>query len=431
MVLRIALCSLAAILIIGLAAVGYWWMSRPQVITLPGGDKLTLIGVTYGKHHVAPKIKIGGKLTRGNGAQINSADDALVVWVEAEHKVNQYPNYQLMVYDKANTACVGTYNNTQSQINNKINIMGYMFNAYPRWDRSMIVRVLSNGNGGRRVAKEQFVIANPKRVSVPQWTPEPLPDKQTDGDLAATLTKLDAGVRGFNGMGSPKDPVSKAVLAVFHFEQNGAIATNWQPIRIETSDAYGNHGQNNSWSTSHDPNGDATMTYQWGLWPDQPWKLKVEISKTGGFSSDELWSITNLPVNLGSQQEMYNYNNGNGTRRDPRAFAETTLNGIHLKIYQAIQFTNVNYGNGEKPGGFRVQADKPLDGFQLTLATAADEGGRAIPFYGGNGWGGTDRQIQLQNLRNAKSLNITLGMSKSHSFQFTVKPTQQAADNNN
>ncbi len=69
-VLKIALCSLAAILILGLAAGGYWWMSRPQVITLPGGDKLTLIGVTYGKHHVAPKIKINGKLTRGNGSAV-------------------------------------------------------------------------------------------------------------------------------------------------------------------------------------------------------------------------------------------------------------------------------------------------------------------------------------------------------------------------
>lgn len=431
MILKFALFGFLAVVIAGLAAGGYWWMTRPQVILLKDGTKLTLIGTTYGKHHVAPKIKINGKLTRGQngGGQIDSGtNNTLVVWLEVEHKVNnQYPNYQLYVYDKANTACVGTYSSTQSTINNKITLMGYMFNAYPRWDSSMIVRVMSNVNGNRRLAKEQFVVANPKRVSIPSSKEEVVPDKKTDGDLSVTLAKLEYGVRGFNGISSAKDPMGKAVLAVFHFDQNGIVATNWQPIRIETSDASGNRAQNYSWSTGRDANGDGTMTYQWGLWPNQPWKLNVEMSKTAGFNSDEVWSITNLPVAPGNQSEMWNYNNG--SRRTPPAFAETTLNGIHLKIYPAIQFTNYSTGNREKPGGFRVQADKSLDGIQLTLASATDENGRPIQFYGGNSWGGVDRQIQFQDLRNAKSLNLSLAMNKSRFFEFTVKPSKQISGN--
>ena len=421
---KIILWSIILLVIAGITVDAFLWLRKPQVITLNGGAKLTLLGATYGKHHVPPKTKIAGRSSRGNGAQLDSPDNALVVWIEAEHKPNQYPNYQLIIYDKANTACVGTYQSTQSQINDKVNIMGYMFNAYPRWDSSMIVRVMLNDSGGQRVAKEQFVISNPKRVSVPQWTPEPLPDTKSDNDLSVTLTKFICGVPGFNaGRGvSSKDPMNKAVLAAFHCEQNGVAATNWQPIRIETSDATGNHGQNYSWSSSRDQNGDATMTYQWGLWPDQPWKLRVEMSRTAGFSNDEVWSVTNLPVNPGSQQDLWNF--GNGNRRTPPAFAETALNGIHLKIYPAIQFTNMNYGNGEKPGGFRVQADKTLDGMQLTLATAADENGRPIPFYGGSGGGGDSRQIQLQNLRNAKFLNITMALHKSRFVEFTVKPAK-------
>jgi hypothetical protein len=421
---KIILWSIVSLVIAGVAIDAFLWLHKPQIIKLPDGSRLTLIGATYGKHHVAPKIKIGGKLTRGNGAQLDSPDNALVVWIEAEHKANEYPNYQLMVYDKANTACVGTYQSSQSQINNKIHIIGYMFNAYPRWDRSMIVRVLANGSGGQRVAKEQFVVANPKRVSVPKWTPEPLPDTQSDNDLSVTLTKFVCGVPGFNsGRGvSAKDPMNKAVLAAFRCEQNGAAATNWQPVRIETSDASGNHAQNYSWSSSRDQNGDATMTYQWGLWPDRPWKLRVEMSQTAGFSNDELWSITNLPVNPGSQQDLWNYDNNN--RRIPPAFAETTLAGIHLKIYPVIQFTNQMSGNGDKPGGFRVQADKALDGMQLTLVKAEDENGRRIPFYGGSGSGGNSRQIQLQNLRNAKSLNITLAIHKSRFVEFTAAPAK-------
>jgi hypothetical protein len=37
--------------------------AKPQIITLSDGTKLTFLGVTYGKHHVAPKIKLAGKLT--------------------------------------------------------------------------------------------------------------------------------------------------------------------------------------------------------------------------------------------------------------------------------------------------------------------------------------------------------------------------------
>ena len=68
---------------------------------------------------------------------------------------------------------------------------------------------------------------------------------------------------------------------------------------------------------------------------------------------------------------------------------------------------------------------------QISLVTAADENGRAVPFYSGNSWGGTSSQIQLQDVRKATALNVTLALHKSHSFQFTVKPSQQAAGNNN
>jgi hypothetical protein len=157
--------------------------------------------------------------------------------------------------------------------------------------------------------------------------------------------------------------------------------------------------------------------------------VKVEMSKSGGFSSDELWSITNLPVAPGNQNDLWNFNNG--TRRTPPAFAQATVNGIHLKIYPAIQFTNGYSGNNQKPGGFRVEADKTLDGMQISLITAADENGRAVPFYSGNSWGGTSSQIQLQDVRKATALNVTLALHKSHSFQFTVRPTHQGAGNNN
>jgi len=430
---KIIIGSIVLLAIAGIAVSAFLWLHKPQVILLKDGTKLTLVGVTYGKHHAPPKIKTAGTRNRGAGA-LDTESNSIVVWIESVSKKtgpNQWPNYQLFVYDSEETACVTTWSRSgANEIKPGVYLQGFSLDAFPRWDRKIILRVgaWNNMGGGMQEAKGQFVISNPARVrSIAKWTPEPVPDTQSDGDLTVTLTKFNSGMPGFNsGRGvSSKDPMNKAVFTAFHCEQKGVAVTNWQVIRIETSDAAGNHVQNNSWSTSRDPNGDSTMTYQYGLWPGQsPWKLRVEMSQTAGFSDDQVWSVTNLPVNPGSQQEMYNYNYGNSTRGTPPAFAETTLNGIHLKIYTAIQFTNANYGNGQKPGGFRVQADKPLDGMQLTLASAADENGRPVPYYEGNSWGGDSRQIQLQNLRNAKSLNVTLALHKDRFVEFTATPAK-------
>ena len=409
---KIILWSVVSILIIGLAGAAFWWLRRPQILTLSDGTKLTLLGVDYGKHHKFPAVKTTGARTGGGGGPINTTNDTLVVWILSEHKANQWPNYQVLAYDKAATACVGNWGGGNSrQVKPGMEIMGIQLDAFPRRDRNIYLRIMNYGQRGQQIAKGQFVISNPARGSFAKWTPEALPDTQSDDDLNVTLTKLNYDARGFNGGNAPaNDPRNKAVFVAFHTEQKGVVVTNWQPIRIETSDATGNHAFNNSWSSGRDENGDATMTYQWGLWPDEPaWKLHVEFSKQSGFGNDEVWTVQDVPVKPGSQQDMWN-NGGQNSRANP-AFAETNLNGLHLKLFPVIQFTDQNQGNNEKPGGFRIQSDQPLDGMQMTLVKATDENGRDVQSYSGReGWGGNDRQLQFQNLRNAKTLNLTIAL---------------------
>src|SRR5882724_6631828 len=104
---KIILWSVVSVLGAGILAATIWWLWRPQVITLSDGTKLTLVGVTYGKHHVYPGVKANG--TRAHGrAQLDTTNDTLVVWIKSEHKPNQWPNFQLLVYDPANTACVSS-----------------------------------------------------------------------------------------------------------------------------------------------------------------------------------------------------------------------------------------------------------------------------------------------------------------------------------
>ena len=424
---KILLWSVVAVLVIGIAIGAFLWLARPQVITLKDGTKLTLVGVTYGKHHAAPRIKTAGSRARAGGGRIDSTNDTLVVWVLSEHKGNQGPNNQLMIYDPANTACVSSWSRDTTRIKNGLDLQGFLLDAFPRHGRKIVLRISawnSNGNG-MQPAKGQFVISNPTRGPFPTWTPEPLPDTQSDGDLNVTLTRLIYGVKGFdrgNGL-SKTDPMDKAVLAAFRTEQKGVVMTNWQPYRIAMSDATGNQIENNSWSNTR-TNDEAVMTYQWGLWPDEPaWKLNVEMTRTSGFNDDEVWTVQNLPVHPGSQMDLYNYQRNNRTNA---AFAETTLNGIHLKIFPAIQFTDQNFAPGQKSGGFRLQVDPEPETMQMrmSLAKLTDEQGHDLQSWGPNGGGGS-AAFQIQNLRNAKSLNVTIAMHKSRFVDFTVKPAKQ------
>ncbi len=431
---KILLWSIVGILIIGIAGGAIIWLTRPQVITLKDGTKMTLVGVSYGKHHAAPKIKGAGAGARRGGGSIDTTNDTLVVWVLSQQKGNRGgPNNQLMIYDAANTACVSSWARDVTQIKNGLTMQGFLVEAYPRRGGKMVLRIAAwNNNGnGYQPAKGQFVVSNPSRGPFPKWSPDPLPDTQSDGDLDVTLTRLIYGVEGFQrGAGvSANDPMNKAVLAAFRTEQKGVVMTNWQPYRITMSDATGNQIQNSSWSNRRE-NDEAVMVYQWGLWPGEPaWKLNVEMTRTSGFKDDELWTVQNLPLHPGSQQDLYNYNfrrNGRTIAETPAAFAETTLNGVHLKIFPAIQFTDLSFGNGQKSGGIRLQVDPDPQDLQMRMGIGSltDEQGHEIQHWGPNGGGGTET-IQIQNLRNAKSLNVSIAIHKSRFVEFTVKPTKQ------
>ena len=145
----------------------------------------------------------------------------------------------------------------------------------------------------------------------------------------------------------------------------------------------------------------------------------MEFSRTSGFNDDELWSVQDLPVQPGHMQDFWNY----GRNRKDYAFAETTLNGIHLKLFPAKQFTDQSPGNGQIEGGFQIQTDPATDGMRMTLLKVTDGQGHAIQNWN---WsqGGTDHRFGLRDLGSVKSLNITLALHRSRFVEFKAKPTK-------
>jgi hypothetical protein len=358
-------------------------------------------------------------------------------------------------------------------------VLAILFDSFPRREAKLYVRAQESYSGGNEMADDNFLVANPAAgKSFAKWTPEPMPDRQTDGDLAMTLTKLVSGAAMpyARNQDNPDDAMNKGVQVAYHVERAGKPVMNWQPVSVETTDATGNQI-----FTGYGPNGnpaqwngeEATFTYQYGLWPDEPaWKVRVEMTQNSDFSSDDEWTAENIPVVLGSQQSFNGTVGGRGgfggrgappgavTTTPPAAptpCAEADLNGHHIKVFPAVQFTNmpanmpVNYVQPQQ-AGLMIQIQpavvnyvvRPMngvngtqaadDGLRLTLAKVTDgQGGEISSYVSGAlaaGIGSANSfftyRFMLRDTGGVTNINVTIAIHKDRFFEFTVKPEQAA-----
>jgi len=425
---KILLWSIVSVLIIAIAAGAFWWWRKPQIITFDSGDKVTLLKVEYGKKHAPPGVKAPATTTTPvrvrRGGAFTTPTDTLVLWVRQEHDPQAYANFQYFLYDKAGTACAVSYGYGGGGRQGS-EAVGIQFQAFPRRQGKFIVRVQENSNNGQEMSAQIFVIRNPARGSFQTWTAELLPSTKEDDDFSVTLTKLVSGVAMpyQRDQDDPDDAANKGVQFTFHAERNGNPVKDWEPVSVQTSDATGNSVgggvTQNNWQDNED-----TVVYQYGLWPDEAaWKLKVEFSQQSDFADSELWSVQDIPLESGRQMDFYNYNNRRGTTNT--VFAETDLNGFHLKIFAAKQFTDVGQ-NSYLQGGFHIQVTPTLpDGMRLTIVKLTDDQTNDVANMNqgwGGGTGGTTYNYGLRNLDGVTNLNLTVALHKSRFVEFTAKP---------
>jgi len=504
MKIRILLLSVAIIFAVGIAGGVYWWLSRPQVITFSDDSKLTLLGADYGKRHAVPGHKLppapartgaatAGAARRGGSSSFTTPSDMLVVWVRAKYdytpnqpnqpnqfQPNQYHNFQFYVYDPAGTACAFASSRNMSGNQRGDDVLAVQFDAFPRREGKLYLRAQEQSNSGQEMADEQFVISNPAaKKSFEKWVPEPLPVTAKADDLSVTLTKLVAGAAMTyqRNQDNPDDAMNKGVQVAYHVERAGKHVTNWQPVSVETTDATGNRTAMNYGPNANQVqwNGDeGTFTYQYGLWPDEPaWKLRLEMTQTSDFSGDEPWTVQNIPVMLGSQQSFNgmagmrggavivrngvvtmpaNPPGGGNPAVAPTPCAEADLGGHHIKVFPAVQFTNMP-PNYPQQGGLIIQIQPALmnngmriingpngtqtadDGLRLTLAKVTDGQGGEITYMSSGssstGMGGANSsstyRFTFRDIADVTNINATIAMHKNRSFEFTVKPEKAAA----
>ncbi|HEX5398421.1 MAG TPA: hypothetical protein VFY06_05165 [Verrucomicrobiae bacterium] len=496
---KVILSIVVGLLIISLAAGAYWWWSRPQVITFNDGTKLTLLGVEYGKRHAVPGGKPlpgSARIVRAAGPQLvpgppngngsfSTLNDTLIVWVRTKYhsptsqpgQPRQYRGFQLSVSDKDGTAFGFGFSPNMSDRPQGDEILPILFDAFPRRAGKLTLRAREDYSGGEKTSDDEFVISNPAaKMSFPKWTPEPLPDRETNGDWTMTLTRLVAGVNlpSQTNSDNPDAARNKGVQLTFHAERAGKPVTSWQLASVEITDATGNRTGINSWAKGASPvqwNGDeGTFTYPNGLWPDEPaWKLRLEMTQTAGFSRDEQWTVQNIPVVPGGQQMLnamagmpdISMRGGVMVRNNlpaPTPCAETDLGGHHIKVFPAVQFTN-NVRMRNLPANFAppqtalsIQIQPALiengmmlrngpngsqmadDRLHLTLAQVTDgQSGEIQAYSSGVNTSFMDAtstatyRFMLRDLAGVTNISATIALHKNRVFEFTVKPQKARA----
>ena len=433
---KIILGSVLAIVIAGVAAGVYWWMSRPQVILFSDDAKLTLLKVDYGKRHTPPattgKPSAGARGTAARGNSFTTQNDALVLWVRAEYDRQQYHYFNFYLSDKAGTGCAQASPRNWGNTGNQV--VAVQFDTFPRRQGKYYVRVQEQGNG-QEMSDKKFVVSNPAHKSYTAWTAEPLPSTKQDDDVSVTLTKVVAGADTpyQRNQDDPDDAMNKGVQVAFHIERAGKPVTNWAPVSVDTTDATGNHASVNYGQGGNQVRwqGDGgTFTYQYGLWPDEPaWKLKLEFSQQSNFADNELWAVKNIPLQPGRQQDFYNYNNNTRNTGSNAAVAETDLNGVHLRIFPAKQFTDMP-PNSQPQGGLTIQTTPALpNGMRMTLISLTDDQTNDVSYWDqgmAQNNNVTSYRYALRDVTGVTNLNLTIALHKSRSFEFTIKPEKAA-----
>ncbi len=169
---------------------------------------------------------------------------------------------------------------------------GWQIRAFPRRNKTLGLRFLSQTPDGSWTNAAEFVIRNPACADYPQWTPEPWPSTKRDGNMAVTLSEFQSGGRmsGDRGKGDELAAPRKTRV-VFNFAEEGRPVNNWRVQKLTLSDATGNRwfpyldfvNQNFDWATN------GTVEFFGGLWPgENAWILEVECVRTAGFPTDEL-----------------------------------------------------------------------------------------------------------------------------------------------
>lgn len=281
---------------------------------LPDGTTVRVEKVTFGRTHRlgSPPNRfpwlpawITGSDPNEPTIEFGSSEDTLMLWITHRHPavprrtlgLEWWTDYHLTdshgcrfdTYSRqrrtqgkmsSNSSSIGRGDRFDTLTSTEANplAVGIMeLESFPRREPEMTLQ-LFGADWGKAAA---FRVANPVPGMHPEWTPLPLPQKQSDGDLTVELENVEAAVDTWKDNGV--ETRQQHMRPNFQVFQAGKRTDKWRADDLRVADATGNE----------------VYAYDCRLCVrEQAWKLRARFWRTpeAAFTPDETWVVSNVPV---------------------------------------------------------------------------------------------------------------------------------------
>ena len=317
-------------------------------------------------------------------------------------------------------------------------VQGWRFKAFPRRQKRLRCRFIYKNSSGQYGSAAEVLIPNPAPGPHPVWQPEVLPTTRTNQDLRVTLVDFVAGLRHEGDVAEKSQWYwigRETTRAAFRLEQVGYPNPAWKIQSLTVSDSSGNH-----WKPGLEeppippPEGMQYAEFIGALWPSESaFRLRIEFSRTNGFSPDELWTIadirvpaTNELLTIGDHHIVNGLDfelvamGGAGADLGEPFHVLSSQDAVNLAIRISTNVTNI--ASDQSPASRPDTAE-----LRLTPVKAPDDQGRSIPLSEPLPWRELEHVFALNVPQGAKKLSVTLAVHRSRIVEFTARPSRAGA----
>ncbi len=394
----------------------------PQLVALSDGTKARFGGATWGTNQIPPFLaerltySLPAALSKFVQNKYGTRFGLVPAWPSDE------PNLAVwMDLSRTPVSSMGTVTALHTFLADENGVEGglpytYLGGSYP-WQsatftivprRSRMIEVHFYRNDGYTKPRSSMAgsvrFRNPLYGRFPEWQPEPLPASKLAGDIQVTLTSCTVGNRWESRF---------ATSFGLDLRQPPATNEHWVICEIEASDATGNRTSSQQFYVL---DGGSEASVPTVFWPaEKAIRLKVWVKRTAGFASNEVITVTNLPV--------------------PKANA---TNGVTLtNMVGGHKLLLWNFAKPAAPttGPPRVYTGPPVGPYEVDLAlpdhpsdviaewrkVETDTGENFMIFGSGPTPEGQARYYNSMPA-DATYLNVTISVQKMRTVEFLVKP---------
>jgi hypothetical protein len=416
---------IALALLLGSAAVigGVGMLVRQSAVqrqVLPDGSVVTFHGVTLGRDHRLPLgswwQRVLGRLSPPDLSRRlgvtwlthTSTNDSLVVWwtlTLSPRALVGSSMPEVILSDDSGTSFLASEAPLYSRVLQSTR--GTVFEIVPRGSKRLSVQIRFKDPQTGAVNAAKLNTRNPAGTRESGWLDQSLPATARVGDVEIALT--DARCSRL----SPDFPSSDYDWTTLtgHFYVGGQSNADWQMVGVEVFDEVGGRYQPRLLSAGlkSSPSQDQ-LSFVGTLSPKKVWKLRIAACQVGGYASNALWSIRELPLE--------------GLARATFAPRSNILNGVTVVIY------DVSMG---RPRTLRLATLPPDEEKLVVMTDLTDDRGRTRKVrnpglkavQGRRRHGSFD--FQLEPDLDVKTVDATIAVAHLRHFELLVRPAASSA----